>query len=75
MNEKIKIIKSIAKADLDTTEHDYVISCLKSAVSYCKEQFENSNSEIDVLPSINNVSKVLEENDKFSVIEMFLDCL
>ena len=69
------LIISIARADLDTPQHDYVVDCLKAAVMYCKEQFESSNSEIDALPSISSITTELEDTDKFRILETYLNDL
>ena len=59
-------------ADLDTAEHDYIIDCLKAAVSYCKSQ--HADSGIDWLPTVDLVGLV-DESDKFELLRRFLDTM
>ena len=65
-----RTVQQVLKAaDPDTTEHDYIIDCLKSAVSYCKQQFEDSG--IDWLPTVSFVG-LQNEADKFVLLDLYL---
>ena len=59
-------------AKLDTTEHTYIVDCLKSAVSYCKSQYEDSG--IDWLPTVGTVG-LEAEADKFKLLYAWLQTL
>lgn len=48
----------------------YMIDCLKSAVAYCKQQFNDSG--IDWLPSICFIDNELDEAEKFTLVENFI---
>ena len=49
----------------------YIIDCLKSAVAYCKSQYEDS--DIDWLPTINFIgSGDKDEADKFELCNNWL---
>lgn len=68
-----RTIEQVLKAaDIDTAEHDYIIDCLKSAISYCKSQFADSG--VDWLPTVDFVG-LAEEADKFKLLEMFVNTL
>lgn len=54
-------------------QHDYLVDCLKSAVAYCKSQFEES--DIDWLPSVNFLDNTLQEADKFDMLKQYIDSL
>lgn len=62
----------LAELDLDTAEHTYIIDCLKSAVSYCKAQYEDS--EIDWLPTVDCIG-LEKEADKFELLYAWLQTL
>ena len=50
----------------------YMVDCLKSAISYCKQQFEES--EVDWLPSVNFIGQQ-DEAIKFEMLTDFLNNL
>ena len=52
-----------------TLSEDYLVTCIRSAISYCKSQFEQSG--IDWLPSIDFVDPTLTESDKFNLLSDF----
>ena len=70
----MELKKLIETLDLDSYEHDYIINCLKEAVSYCKEQYDSSNGGIDVLSAASNIG-LQNEADKFILLDMYLNTL
>ena len=62
----------MASLDLDTPQHDYIIDCLKSAVSYCKSQYIEGS--VDWLPTVNFIG-LQDEADKFKLLEAYLSKL
>jgi hypothetical protein len=56
-----------------TIPEDYLVTCIRSAISYCKSQFEQS--DIDWLPSIDFVDPTLTEADKFKILSDFATSL
>ena len=57
---------------MNTTEHTFIIDCLKAAVDYCQEQFESS--DIDWLPEASTIN-LQDEHDKFVLLKAFLQTL
>ena len=55
--------------DKMTNENNFLMECLKSAVSYCKEQYETSG--VDWLPSVNFIN-LQDEAAKFYLLEDYL---
>ena len=65
----VKNVLSNARNDVESAERNYIVDCLKSAVSYCKSQYEDSG--IDWLPTVDFVG-LKDESDKFTLLEEFL---
>ena len=55
-----------------TNENNYMLECLRAAVSYCKSQYESS--EIDWLPTVNFIN-LQDEVAKFTLLEDYLRML
>lgn len=70
----VKRILDNLRNDVESTEHDYAVECLKAAVDYCKQQYCDSCGEVDPLPSIKGVG-LHNEDDKYVLLEMFLQTL
>ena len=62
----------ISKLELGSKEHDYIVDCLKSAISYCKEQYISSS--IDWLPTVRFVG-LDSEIDKFELAMEYIKTL
>ena len=58
--------------DKMTNENNYMLECLRAAVSYCKSQYESS--EIDWLPTVNFIN-LQDEVAKFTLLEDYLRML
>ena len=70
MREDIKEI--IFNMNIGSSEHTFILDCLKAAVEYCQEQFESS--DIDWLPVASNIN-LQDEIDKFELLKAFLQSL
>ena len=64
LKELIAVLKSYSR------ERAYIVSCLKAAVRYCKQQYEDSG--IDWLPSARELD-LQDEHDKFALLEYYLN--
>lgn len=71
---KVKEVLINLMEDVESTEHDYVVKCLKEAVNYCFEQYHDSCGEVDPLPTVKEVG-LANEDDKFVMLNLFLNSL